>query len=180
MFLGLKLAEQWNLFSLPKTEQNKNKRPKSSTVFLMRLCFRHDWKNAYACDFLLQMSEGWRYWTQHLVKCTESVTIETSMSSTYFTIGYPKWHWGCILNVQQENPTLSSWYVNVWPLSRQNSLAKLQHRKFPNEDGCKAGFLMMLLKMWHKTLAFTLKLMIVHLYFPRLQKYDPPLASFLL
>lgn len=79
MFLGLTSAEQRILFSLPKTEQNKNKGPKNSSVFLMLFCFRHDWKNTYACDFLLQMSEGWQYWTQRLVKCTESVTIETSM-----------------------------------------------------------------------------------------------------
>lgn len=65
-------------------KQNKTNpmNPQIPTVFSILFCFRDDWRNAYACDFLLQMSEGWRYLTQCLAKCTESVTIETSMSNT--------------------------------------------------------------------------------------------------
>lgn len=42
--------------------------------------------------------------------------------------------------------------MNVWPLSRQNSLATLQHRKSLNEDDWKSDVLMILVKMWHKNI----------------------------
>lgn len=145
-----------NLVLSSKNRKKPNQWSQNLHFFSILFHFRHDWKNAYACDFLLQMSEEWQCWTQCLVKCTESVMIETSMSNTYLTFGQSKWPSGCSLNVQQQNPTLSSWCVNVWPLSRQNSLAKLQHRKSLSEDDCKAGFLMILTQMWHKTLDFTL------------------------
>lgn len=71
LVLSTKNRTKWN-----QSAQNLYSFLKS---FLLYTCLKK--KKTYWCDFLLLMSEGWQYWTQGLVKRTESVTIKTSMSN---------------------------------------------------------------------------------------------------